>query len=327
MIKLLLAKEDGSGGWTTSYQGDPNKGIYVAYTQIEKGYPTSPISNVFQTNLYGSEQSRLVDLINNASYNRTSLNGTLFYCLEYYLFLKQYIKYLKFYIVDISEQDLKLVYDVFYDKYKKEYIDNLKIIQVKRTEIFSLNLDTLLALDTKTAKHISPFFKNRFLVFCDNIRDLKKSDNMILYGSYNNYQVYDKYQLLKLGLHFQKKYENKNNKVFISCPDFNKIQNFNEIDFNKILNKENYKIYKKKHNKFYKNLFKEVNDIIYIHVELDTNNRIIPEAFYHDVKLYIIDYSKSIIDSITQRYNDIKQNGIQNYIINKNDIIIQDMLN
>jgi len=259
------------------------------------------------------------------------INGTLFYCMEYYLQLKRNKKHIiNFYIVDISDKDLKLVYKTFKDKYKDKYLKKLNIIQVKRTQIRELNLDNTLVLDIKTFINIRLFCTNRIHVFCNNINDFNdrklfnysfdKTRSVIYYGSYKKYQQYDKFNILKLGLQFHKTYNNSKNKIFFSGADPKILEKYSS----KHLESE---VFTKQFNKTIDNLFEEISTIVYVHTSLDTNNRIIPEAKYHNKELRIINDTIEI-DSIKYRFEDcFINNNLHKYIINDNDIMIKNMLN
>ena len=256
------------------------------------------------------------------------INGTLFYCFEYFLQLSILKEDVIFYIIDIPDKDKEYIIKLFKDKYKEEFHKFINITQISRTKLGLLNLSDILVLDIKTYSKISPFIKasskiNLFYNEDASLNAVKIRDNTTTFGTYN-YQCYQKKCILKIGLSFQKEYNTINKGVFISCPEFSMI---NEKT-NSILLKKNI-VYKKELNKFHEGLFNNINEIIYVHIGLDKNNRIIPESFYHNKKCTVIKQTDTIdiIDSVDIRYQDCLDGNINKYILNKNDKIIKEMMN
>ena len=73
------------------------------------------------------------------------------------------------------------------------------------------------------------------------------------------------------------------------------------------------------------NMFENIDGVHYVHTQRDTNNRIIPEAFFYGKTVTIEDLHPEI-DSIKLRYEDILANGLKNYTLTEDDIIIQAMI-
>ena len=157
------------------------------------------------------------------------------------------------------------------------------------------------------------FIKSKFLVYSNDTHDISnQQSNITFYGSYD-YQKYDKYCILKLGLTFQKSVSN-GDKAFVSGPS------------QRFLNHKKALIYKK-NNTHYKNLFNEIDEVIYTHTGLDKNNRVIIEAFYHNKKCTFIEYNSQIHDSSHIRYNDCLNGELEKYILTSDDLLIQDFIN
>lgn len=240
------------------------------------------------------------------------INGSLFYCIEYYLEIHRHTD-IDLYIVDISDDDLHELNLLIQEK----YIPEVNIIQIKRTQLLSLNLDKILVLDIKTFKKIKDFCRGELLVFANETYS-GKHHNVTFYGSYD-YQNYDVYCILKLGLNDHRK-TTQGDKCFVSCLDFGRY-NLNDL----------YKIYPekkfifKKLNRHAKNLFNEINEVIYVHVNRDKNNRIIPEAFYHGKECQLID-NYHTLDSSQIRYDDCKNGKLDKYILTSDCQIVQDMI-
>lgn len=267
-------------------------------------------------NLYRTSRMQLNKGIVYAWQESKKINGSLFYCIEYYLEIRRHTD-INLYILDISDEDLKELNNLIQEK----YIPDVDIIQIKRTRIPALNLDKILVLDIKTFKKIKDFHKGEFLVFANETYH-EKHQNVTFYGSYD-YQLYDIFCILKLGLNDHRPVT-QGDKCFVSCLDFG-LFDYREIeDFYKSKGGEKEFIFKKL-NRHHKNLFNEISEVLYIHISLEKNNRVIPEAFYHGKKCYLMKrYLKK--DSAQIRYDDCMSGNLDKYILTADCRIVQDMI-
>lgn len=246
------------------------------------------------------------------------INGTVFYCYEYYCFLKKYID-IDFYIVDISEEDLKQLTELFYKKYNTFFpIRTLK----NQIELYKLNLNKTLIFDIITFESVKYFLTNQIFVYSNDTHDMfRYSDNreITYYGSYE-YQRFDKYQLLKFDFTLYPQFDTIKNETFVSYrykKDFEKDHRVSQYLSNKNI------VYKNMGDPI--NIFETCKEVVYIHVGFDKNNRIIPEAVYYNIPVvYFEEYDS--YDSAWYRLQDIQENGILKYQINIDDILIQDFL-
>lgn len=244
------------------------------------------------------------------------LNGTLFYCYEYYRFLKQHCD-VKFYVVGISEHDRILVNKVFSEKYI-DYSDEIVPVE-SVVDLYRINLKQTLILDIDTFYSCKEFLTGHIHCFSNDTHDMfryKNERQVIYYGVYD-YQRFDVQCTLKLNFSIFKECMH-NSAVFVSCPDYTHI-------------KEKAQHYKKQFRKplimkrsdwGVGNLFDMIDHVHYVHTRRDTNNRIIPEAFYHNKKVTIEDLYKQN-DSVSLRFNDIKTNGLQNYTLTEDDEMVR----
>jgi len=244
------------------------------------------------------------------------INGTLFYCFEYFKYLRKSID-TKLYIVDIAPADLQLVVDILADKYNTP-IDN--IVPVKLVDLYKLQLDRTLILDVNTFYDCKEFLTNEIHCFSNDSHEMfryKNSRTVTYYGSYD-YQNYDQFCYLKLNFEIFKQLQAQGNSVFISALDQKYIR-FNLERWKKEFNKP---IILKKSHSGVGNLFDLVDSVHYVHTSRDTNNRIIPEAFFYG-KQVTIEQVHPELDSIKLRYDDIAANGLGNYTITDNDAMVQ----
>lgn len=248
------------------------------------------------------------------------INGTLFYCFEYYSLLKQYIPDLKFILLNTTNEDMSMIRDIFVEKY---LIDNVECINlVKITDFARLPIKNLLILDINSYKKIKDFsfkIKNIRIYSNDTHEYLNKKHNHIFYGWYN-YQKYNFKTRLKLFKQLHKTFEHKGTKTLVTSL---------HGDFTQILKKLNLKeqdVYVKKLNSHNPNLFENINKLIYWHSgNFDTNNRSLIEACLHNLKLevYLNGYET---DSIKERYDMIQQGNIADFWLDENDILIRDFI-
>jgi len=246
------------------------------------------------------------------------VNGTLFYCFEYFEFLNRFNN-AYFYIYDISEKDLEFVKNIFRKRYnfKDEILE--KIIPINSLiGVYNSQSQKNLILDTRTFNKLFPLIKEDIYVFMsggNNHYDEKKILNMpkskikniYYYGSYE-YQNYEIFEYLKFNFEIFKKFKNpKNGKIFTSSR----------------LMKE--KKDAKDPNKFF-NIFEEYEKFKYIHNLRDVNNRFIPECFFYERELEFVNEIKEI-DSAVLRYEDCLNRNLEKYKLTKDDKIIQGILN
>lgn len=248
------------------------------------------------------------------------INGTLFYCFEHFKFLRKSTD-IKFYIVDISDSDLKMVTELLGQKYNTT-VDN--IVPVKLIDLYQLKLDRTLVLDIKTFYDCKEFLTGDVHCFSNEAHDMfryKNSRTVTYYGSYD-YQNFDKFCYLKLNFEIFKQFSSQPG-VFVSALDQKYIQNHLD-EYEQLFNKP---IYLKKSYRGAGNLFDMIDHVHYVHTSQDTNNRIIPEAFYYGKTVSIDEPVYSELDSIRLRFNDIAKNGLTNYTLDESDAMIQAMTN
>ena len=238
------------------------------------------------------------------------INGTLFYCFEYFIFLNIY-KDTFFYIYQIGERDLEFIKNVFKKKYNFNFdlLDKIKPINNIK-ELYKSQGYKNIFLDVRSFYNIGSLIQNKCYVFV-NENDKKyphrnTSKDVSFYGCYE-YQDYDFYNILKLNFDIFREFDSvpDNEEHFISAGKMGRVT--------------------KEPNKFI-NIFKEYSKFMYIHNIKDTNNRFIPECFFYNKDVEFVN-EIDIKDSSIIRYNDCKAGNLKNYWLSKEDKIIQDVLN
>jgi hypothetical protein len=225
------------------------------------------------------------------------LNGSLFYCFEYAHFLNT-----KLYIVNINDDDLSLITKIFEEKYTAS--PDI-IVPITRINFFRLKLTKAVFLDIKSWYGLKEFVTGDIHVFANEPHEM--ASGATYYGSYE-YQDYDVFNYLKINFNIFKPLNSGGTGTFVSGP-------FIPSEYKGDMYK--------KHDSGVGNIFELVDTLTYVHTSIDTNNRIIPEAFYYNKKIIIDDRVPTLIDSITLRYNDIMENGLGNYTLTEEDAIVK----
>ena len=269
------------------------------------------------------------------------VNGTLFYCFEYTMQLLELDQNVNFYIYNIKdEKDKVLVEKCFKEKYKEEYykyFNNVCFLKhtVNLAKIARNDLSVFVSFDIKTYNDYSKFAPlNKKFAYINSVKTeecywsnhIDYSSNTTFFGFYN-YQYPSKEMLikknsfficekLKIGFKYHKQYlKSDNDLVFVSAPNMESLGS--KYDCYPYISKRTYYCFD--------NIFKNVNFIIYIHNDFDTNNRIIPEAFYHFKKFELIDMV-DINDSIKHRLDLCLNDKLCELTLEPSSLIIQSII-
>jgi len=251
------------------------------------------------------------------------INGTLFYCFEYFAFLKQYVPNLKYFLLDATSADIEWYKGVFKEKYSFDASILDDIQSVTRTEFATLPVENLLVLDVQTYKRITHFTSRvkQVRAYSDERHGfLNKKPNHTFYGWYDNYQEFNVRTRLKFFVDIHNRYEHHGDKTFVSNLNGNKDQIIIELKLNPR------EVYVKELNKHHSGMFAHINKVIYYHTGFtDTNNRIIVESFIHEVPvvLHLRGYTH---DSIKERYDTLVRDGLEPFILTTKDPLIQSFI-
>ena len=232
------------------------------------------------------------------------INGSLFYCFEHFLFYKKYGYDCILTIVGIPFEDIKRVEAAYKDKYQEKYVDQIQdgIRYYQSVAKWAQKNDEHhihVILDIFTLNKVQIFIqKNQKFVYVNNdysnhltqcpIFSCKQILNTNWFWYYD-YQYLPDFKNriktpLRLGLEFQKKCEIQNEsdlKIFVSAP-VNCPDKYIPINDDSFIVKSPFNIIP--------DLFNKIYSVIVLHVGLDTNNRIIPEAYYHGKKVRVDNY-------------------------------------
>lgn len=249
--------------------------------------------------------------------NNKQINGTLFYAFEYYVFL---LKYTDLNLIIFGDADSGFIKSIFNDKYNVDDAVIERIIFINRhRDLITLNLKNVMFLDLRSYSSLKPFIRHaKFKVYSNKI-ERYEDDRSIFYGFYN-YQHFNKKTRLKFFQNIHNIYTEKGNLLFVSSLAGDNEKIIKELNLNE---KE---VLVKTLNVHNENLFKRIDKIIYYHTGmLDVNNRIIVEAYIHNIPIRII-FNGHFNDSVFERYNELSQNGLGEFILTDDDILIKDFL-
>lgn len=249
------------------------------------------------------------------------INGTLFYCFEYFSFLRNFVD-VSFYITNIKRrEEFQRIITLFKEKYINTHETN--IVPIKTIDLYTLNLDHTIVLDIHTFNDCREFLTNSIHCFSNETHNnfqYKNNRRVIYYGSYPSYQKFDIFSYLKLNFSNLKPLNRVGGEgVFVSGVN----AEFAEKHKNKWVDLYAPKrVIIKQANIGRGNIFDYIDTVHYVHTSRDKNNRIIPETFYYGKRLIIENNPYLGLDSIRWRYDDITQNGLSNYTLTEKDEII-----
>jgi hypothetical protein len=250
------------------------------------------------------------------------INGTLFYCFEYFLICKRYEKDILFHICNISEKDLIMVKEVLKERYVFElrFLDDVRPLNSIQEIYNAVSVKTLI-LDLHSFNRTNMFIKNEILCFSNENHTKVRSDfKKISYYGFYDYQAYDFRQMLKLNFSAMRLDPGpEDDAVLVSS----RLYNYHEIELPEEIKHK--KVITKTQNEHTARLFNSFDTLFYFHSDFDTNNRLIPECFYYGKKI-IVKINDKFNDSIKLRLDDINENGLKNYILDENDLLVKDFL-
>ena len=255
------------------------------------------------------------------------INGTLFYCFEYFVFLNQY-KNTEFWIFDISDKDLETVKNIFKDRYNFDYslLDKIKSIHLKD---FLKAPKKVIVLDNRTYQNLRLFLPKSQVLWHKtdsknyNFQTETLNEKDIMYGSYY-YQKYDIEQHLQFHFDIYKPLKKSGDKILISSPSKSLEQSMQIIESKGIFfNKNN--IFFKDSLEHKENLFETFNTFIYLKTEtMDTNNRLIVECYYYNKNIILIDSYQE--DSVYFRLQELNKYGIDYFRLSLENKLIKEYL-
>lgn len=253
--------------------------------------------------------------------NHRKINGSLFYCFEYFLYSWQFDKNIKYFISNIDEKNFQKVLHIFSERYHfgPEVLENIVRIE-KKVDFYSLKLSKVLYLDVHSFQQVHFVLPCETLCYSDEPHEMERSKlKDVVYYGYYHYQPFDKKEKLKFFFDAYKEIKKGKNAMFVTSQNFM----YEKAIIPSELQEK--KLFYKKPNDHFSDLFEQFDTLFYVHTHRDTNNRLVPESYFYNKKVYI-QYTDLQRDSIYYRDQEIREKGLVPYTLSQNDQIISDFL-
>jgi hypothetical protein len=249
------------------------------------------------------------------------INGTLFYCFEYFAFLNTLEK-TEFWIFGISDRNLDYIKKIFKNKYNvsDKLLEKIRKISLKD---FITVPKKIIILDNRTYNNLRSFLGSKKVFWFNNHNGgIKKNENDKTYGEYS-YQNFEIKEGLKFYFDIYKKISKSENKIYLSSPSKT------DSEITKILNSKNIflngEILFKNPNLHLDNLFEKFSTLVYLHNgQEDGNNRLIIESYYYNKNILLFDYSDKE-DSVHHRFH-LGSKNLDYFYLTKENKLIKDYL-
>jgi hypothetical protein len=260
------------------------------------------------------------------SNDHKKINGTLFYCFEYFALIKKFVPDVKYILFNTTDEDLDWFKSIFIEKYNFDHTWLDDVINIKpgnRTRFMQLGVSNILILDTHTYDKVKDFTGNvkNVRVYAESVKWLPKlNDKHVFYGFYDEYQIYHIKNPIKVYADIHKTFKKKGDKIFVTALNCDNDHIINKLGLDRS------RVFVKDLNKHNKNMWEQIYKMIYWHGDdTDTNNRAIVEAYIHNIQLevHLNGYYK---DSIWHRYNLMLDDNMDEVLLNENDRLVQDFI-
>jgi len=255
--------------------------------------------------------------------NHKKINGTLFYCFEYYVSAKKLDPHVTYIIYNISVEDLEVVKNIFREKYVISEDDLVNVIAVNSIkDLHDLAIEKALILDMHSFEKLNYFIAGDIVCYSNEPHEMKRSDlKKIIYFGFYDYQPRDIKERLKINFSIFTPLKNTQptGKVMISS----RLYNYQDINLPEEV--KQYTPILKNKNDHYSNMFEEIEAIYYFHSALDTNNRLIPESVFYNKKIFI-DYNNKFNDSVYLGYQAILNEGIGSHALKGDELMLKHFL-
>ena len=254
---------------------------------------------------------------------KSKVNGAIIDAFEYFIKILEYNP--DFHLIIINGPDFDPLIQMFENRYHLSDIDyQSNIMHISRNDLIYLTFDRVLVLDFATIRETRGLIRTKELIV---ISDLHTSDpnyfyrkdlyNVKYYGEMPFvYKDFD-YRMKCLFCRF-KKAINVQKGYYINSPFNNDISFVNELNLDSSL-----PVYFKAEDHV-SNFFELFHCYIYYHANkwFDPHPRLFLECLYYDKEIQYYNES-NIIDGSYYRYKDLKENGLRNRSLTKDDEIVR----
>lgn len=252
------------------------------------------------------------------------INGTLFYCFEYYAFVKQFVPNVEYLLLNTTKEELAWYKSIFAEKYHADaqLLAGVRNV-LKRTGLVAEQVQHAVILDIHSYDRLKPFLGHAQTIRVysnDTHTHLNKNVKHTFYGFYP-YQPHDYTTRLKFYVELHKTFDTNGNKTFVTSLNCDSTYILSQ------LNMSSDNACTKEPNQHNANLFSTVNRVIYWHgVDRDTNNRAVVESYIHNLPLEVY-LNGWYNDSIYERTEELKRTGLTNFTLTADDALVRDFVN
>jgi len=258
------------------------------------------------------------------------LVGSLFNAFEYFMKAYELDKEVKLIFVCGSKEDIEYYMSIFENRYDLSGLDDIRsnIITIKkRTSIVRHKFETVLVVDYSTINMTRGLFlPNKIVVISEKYTEnpdffyRKDFYNVIYYGEMP-FHYRDINYRMKFLFERYKPLSSVEEAIYINSP------NATDYDFVKELDLQNKPLIFKSRTSHLTNMFEKFDTYVYYHSNawFDPHPRLMIEStFYEKEVLYFNKYK--VKDGSYYRFEDLKQNGLNNRNLTEDDEVIMEFL-
>jgi len=259
------------------------------------------------------------------------LTGSTLNALEYFLAIHEHNKKIKLILINGTPMFKNFLLRITKERYNLGLFNRIKnnIILMRRSNLVTIKFDQVLVIDYMTIKETKGILSaNKIIVIsekytADPIYFYDKNLYNVEYYGEMFFHYKDHEYKMKCLFNRYKPLKNVSEGTYVNSPrNPNFIYEMNTDDFKKIYDCPGPYIFKNKTNPE-ENLFEKFTHYVYYHANkwFDPHPRLFLECTFYDKKIVYIN-SLKIKDGSWYRYIDIKENGLKNRTLSKEDEIV-----
>jgi len=278
------------------------------------------------------KQKRIDAVVLYNGHPNIKLVGSIFDAFEYYFVMLEHNPNIKLFLINFNKTFIDYLYNIMEERY---ILDDLKwkenIIKIPLTSLIHFKFNKVLIVDYTTIPHTRGFLATKKIIIITEyytkdkrFQYNKKLYDDVVYYTEMPFEYKDKDYRIKMLFNRFKPLKHVQKGIFIHSPN-----NINLDIIPTMLKLDTSKpIYYKKE-KHMSNLFEHFDEYIYYHVNeyFDTHPRMPLECTYYNKSVkYIRSSDDNYKDGSYYRFIDLKENGLKDRSLNKNDEIIQQFI-
>lgn len=271
-------------------------------------------------------------------YNLKIINGSVIDTFEYFYTAWEQENNIKFILIGANLESLNFIKDFIQKRYNIDTCVLDSIIGLKVRDFIINKFTSIYCSDSNTMQMfnnnlpLQSKYKHIITEFNDDKFVFKNREGVIYYSEMDQNRIPgDEYYYTKMRFDIIKAPSFHKPILYVNAPKYGSNKFNDNIKFLKhiqqTLNKNNLKKYITKGPGNTPNIFEEFSHYLYIKTKNweDPRPRMFHECYYFNIPIeYYNIYNK---DGSYYRYHELIQNGLENRFLNKNDTIIQRILN